>query len=85
MTTTATGEAYLRIVRHGTVYTGYASLDGASWTTVGTHTVVSGLVPSKIGLVAHDSGTGAAEIPADVDFFTLIDYSHRVFLPLILK
>jgi beta-xylosidase len=85
MTTTTTNETYLRLQRQGLVYTGYVSLDGTSWTMVGVHTVVSGMVPSKIGLFAHNSGTNAAKIPADFDFFTLTDNSFRVYLPLVIK
>jgi beta-xylosidase len=85
MTTSAPGEAYLRIVRHGRDYTGYVSSDGASWIALGTHTVTSGLLLSKIGLIADNGHTYATEIPADFDFFTLIDHSQRLYLPLIIK
>jgi len=85
MTTTVLGEAYLRIVRHETVYTGYVSENGTDWTLVGAHTVVSGLVPSEVGLAAEDGDQGATEIPADFDFFQLDDNSYRVLLPLVLR
>jgi len=84
-TTVATGEAYLRLFRQHTVYTGFVSPDGLNWVTVGTHTVISGLVPSKVGLVAHDTLDTAAEILASFDYFVVDDYSNRVFLPLALK
>lgn len=85
MTTAATGEAYLRLKRQGPVYTGYVSLDGTNWTMVGVHTVVGGMVPFKVGLVAYNSNTDAADLPADFDFFTLIDNSHYLYLPLVHK
>ncbi len=85
MTTTLLGEAYLRIVRHGTVYTGYVSENGTNWTLVGAHTVVSGLVPSKVGLAAEPSYQDVTEIPADFDYLRLDDNSYRVLLPLMLR
>lgn len=85
MTTTLLGEAYFRIVRQSTVYTGYVSENGANWTLVGAHTVVSGLVPSKVGLAAENSYQVVTEIPAGFDYFRLDDSSYRVLLPLVLK
>jgi beta-xylosidase len=85
MTTTVLGEAYLRLVRHGAVYTGYVSENGTDWITVGTHTVISGMVPSKVGLLAQNGDFSATEIPADFDFFQVDDNSNRLFLPLIIK
>jgi beta-xylosidase len=83
MTTTVQGDAYLRLTRRGTVYTGYVSTDGTNWTLVGVHTVT--ITPTEIGLKASNQIQGATEISADFDFFTLIDNSNRLFLPLILK
>ncbi len=83
MTTAVLGDAYLRLMRQGTVYTGYVSTDGANWTLVGVHTVT--IKPTKIGLRASNQSQGAPEISADFDFFTLIDNSYRLFLPLILR
>jgi beta-xylosidase len=83
MTTSVQGDAYLRLIRQRNIYTGYVSVDGVNWTLVGTHSVV--IAPTKVGLRASNQTQGAAEIPADFDFFTLIDNSYRVFLPLILK
>lgn len=86
MTTTVLGEAYLRLVRHGTVYTGFVSENGTDWTLMGAHAVVSGMVPSKIGLAAYNSPDFAAsEIAADFDFFQLDDGSYYVFLPLVVR
>ena len=83
MTTTVQGDAYLRMLRHGNVYTGYVSTDGTNWILVGVHTVT--ITPTQIGFKASNQAQGATEIPADFDFFTLIDNSQRLYLPLILK
>jgi hypothetical protein len=83
MTTTVPGEAYLRLMRQGTVYIGYVSTDGANWMLVGGHRV--NITPTKIGLRASNQSQGTSEISADFDFFTLIDDSYRLFLPLILR
>jgi hypothetical protein len=86
MTTPVLGETYLRLVRHGTVYTGFVSEDGTDWTQVGAHTAISGMVPTKVGLAAYNSPDFAAsEIAADFDFFRLADGSFYVFLPLVAR
>jgi len=85
VTTTLSGDAYLRLIRQGTIYTGYVSMNGADWSLIGTHTVISGLVPSKIGFMVDDANFGAPEISADFDFFLLNDGSERLFLPLVQK
>lgn len=77
------GEAYLRLVRQGMTYTGYVSSDGVDWIVVGVHTVT--ITPTQIGLKATNQIQGASEISADFDFFTLIDNSHHLFLPLVLE
>jgi beta-xylosidase len=82
MTTAAQGEAYLRLIRKGSVYTGSFSTDGESWTLVGTHT--ASFTATRIGLSARNF-TGAAEIPADFDFFRLDDNSFQVLLPLVIR
>lgn len=83
MTIPVSGEAYLKLIRQGKVYTGYVSTDGINWTMVGAHTVT--ITPTKIGLKASNQIQGTTEISADFDFFTLIDHSERLFLPLILR
>jgi len=83
MTIPSEGDAYLKLIREGAVYTGYASIDGVNWMQVGVHT--TSLTPSMIGLRADNSQQGAAEIPADFDFFTLVDKTNRLYLPFILN
>ncbi len=80
MTTTMTGEAYLRLRRHNTMYTAYVSPNGIDWHLVGTHTAIGGFVPSKIGLMVDDVDFGAAEIPADFDFFRLAESTNHLFV-----
>jgi cytochrome c len=81
MTTLATGVAYLKLIRHFNEYTGYVSTDGANWTLVGTHTAA--ITPTMIGLRTSNQVAGAAEIPADFDYFSLTDNSYHLFLPLV--
>jgi parallel beta-helix repeat protein len=69
------GQAYLRLVRDGDVYTGYVSENGADWMMVGQHAAGVGFTPAKIGLVTADGSQGAAEIPADFDFFCVSEES----------
>jgi beta-xylosidase len=61
-------EAYLRVIRRGSSYSGYYSEDGLNWTSIGSHTPSAGIELSSIGLTAaqdqHD-----IQIPADFDFF----------------
>ena len=83
MTTTVPGEAYLKLLRTGNVYTGYFSTDGTIWTLVGVHTI--NFTPTMIGLGASNQIQGVTEIPAGFDFFTLIDNGFHLYLPLILK
>lgn len=83
VTTTVQSETYLRIVRHGDIYTGSVSENGIDWTMVGSPTVT--FAPIKIGLRAGNSLQPAPEIPADFDYFVLVDHSYRVFLPLVLR
>lgn len=71
MTTTLTGEAYLKVTRLGDLYKGYVSENGSDWTEVGTHTVVSGFVPSMVGLAALNQLDTPAEIEAKFDTFRL--------------
>lgn len=83
MTTPVLGEAYLKLVRQGMAYSGYVSTDGVTWTLVGVHTAT--VTPTKIGLRVSNQIEGASEIPADFDFFTVVDSTRRMFLPLVLK
>ena len=85
LTTAVPGEAYLRVQRLGTAYAAYASTNGVDWTFLGTHTVSSAFVPSKIGLMVDDADFGTGEIPADFDFFRLDDSTHYLYLPLVIK
>jgi hypothetical protein len=77
-------DTYLRLVKRGLTYTGYAGMDGATWTEVGSWTAT--WTGGKPGLAAHnpvDDPTGI--IPADFDFFALNTLPVRVYLPLILR
>ena len=82
--TVSVTDIYLRIEKAGAVYTALFSEDGNSWRELGSHTN-SSLTPKMIGIMAANSNVGASEIPADFDYFTLIDNSNHLFLPLILK
>jgi Beta xylosidase C-terminal Concanavalin A-like domain len=77
-------DTYLRLVKRGLTYTGYASTDGANWAEVGSWTVTwTGGTP---GLAAHNPVEDPAGIiPADFDFFVLNTLPDRVFLPIILR
>lgn len=74
------GEVYLRLVRQGEWYTGYASPNGTAWTVIGGHEFEED--PAGIGLYANNQALGDAEINADFDFFLLEFELSRVFLPL---
>jgi hypothetical protein len=83
ITLPVSNEVYLRIVRNGNTFTGYASPNGTSWTELGAHTV--GFSPVKIGLAASNQGQPVTEIPADFDFFILQFANPLQFLPVINK
>jgi cytochrome c len=68
MSTTKTGEAYLRIVKRVSTYTAYYSENGTNWTLVGTHTV--GVVLPYVGLTTGQDVSNA-QIPADFDYFDI--------------
>lgn len=72
LTTTLTGEAYLKIKRLGDQYTGYVSENGSDWIEAGTHTAVGELTPVSVGLAAFNQSESAAEIDADFDNFQLV-------------
>jgi len=73
MSTTNTGEAYLRVVRNGNTYMAYYSEDGTTWTLVGVHTV--GVALPNVGLTAAND-TFNAQVPADFDYFDIAPPSN---------
>lgn len=60
-------EAYLRLRREGTTYTGIYSEDGANWIVIGQHT--ADLTSLRVGLIAAQAYE--AETTADFDYFTI--------------
>jgi beta-xylosidase len=82
-TTTLPAATYLRLARVGDTYTAYASTDGVTWMLAGSHTIT--FTPTAIGLWASNRWPGGVEIPADFDYFILIDSSHHLFLPALTK
>lgn len=60
-------QAYLRLRREGSTYTGYYSEDGTNWTTIGQHT--NNLTPLQVGLIAAQAYE--AETTADFDYFSI--------------
>jgi hypothetical protein len=60
---------WLRIYRHGDVYTPYSSVDGIHWVqgTAWDLTAASSAFPVKIGLFAFSSGS-VNTIPANFDY-----------------
>jgi formylglycine-generating enzyme required for sulfatase activity len=83
LATTLQDEIWLKIVRQGNVYTGYASENGSDWTEVGAPAV--GFTPEKIGLRAGNNHQPVGEIPADFAYFALADYTYRLSLPLVMR
>jgi beta-xylosidase len=83
--TTILDEAFLLIKRRGDQYTGFYSENGTSWVEIGAHTAISGMVPVKVGFYAADGNQGVTEIPADFDYFWLIDQTYPVYAPITLK
>lgn len=81
MPATVPGEAYLRLVRHGTAYTGYFSSNGMDWTSLGTHEYL-GSPPTRVGLFAFSNDFDALEIPADFDYVRIESPLYRVAMPL---
>lgn len=78
-----TTSVYLRIVRQNNLYSAYMSQDGTSWNKIGDHAIP--YAPTFIGLKANNGAQGDAEIPANFDYFTLLDYSPHLYLPLVKK
>jgi beta-xylosidase len=74
---------YLKIARQGTQYSGYLSLDGTNWGLIGNHAIPS--TPTFIGLKVSNQALGDAEIPANYDYFTLLDSSLHLYLPLVTR
>ncbi|MER5513406.1 NEW3 domain-containing protein [Streptomyces sp. NPDC002763] len=68
-TGTATYPSWLKLVRHGTTYSGYYSTDDATWNLVGTIDVPTAAATQDVGLTqtSHASGTTGE---ADFDTFT---------------
>ena len=64
---TSESQAFLRLQRKGTSYTGYYSEDGTDWIIIGTHE--SNIKPQFVGLIA--SQAYEAETTADFDYFTI--------------
>ena len=62
---------YLKLRRTGTTIIGFYSADGVEWTESGRATVL--LTPTKVGIMADNAGSDAAQIPADFDFFSVIE------------
>ena len=73
LSTTKTGEAYLRIVKRGGTYTAYYSENGSTWTLVGAHTM--GVALPYVGLTAVRDLLDA-QIPADFDYFDIAPPSN---------
>lgn len=64
---TSAGQAYLRLRREGTTYTGYYSADGSEWIMIGQHE--STIAPAFVGLIG--SQAYQEETTADFDYFTI--------------
>ncbi|MEW5873429.1 MAG: FG-GAP-like repeat-containing protein [Chloroflexota bacterium] len=60
-------QAYLRLRREGTTYTGYFSENGTEWVVIGTYE--SNIIPFYVGLIASQAFAG--ETTADFDYFTV--------------
>ena len=50
---------WVRVVRNGNTYTGYTSIDGATWTAIGNPGTVSMTEPMLIGLAVTSNNTSA--------------------------
>lgn len=83
ITTTLDSEAYLRLVREGTDYSGFVSMNGTEWTELGTHSAE--YQPAYIGNFAHNNLQDITELPADFDFFVSISNDSKIYLPAIEK
>jgi beta-xylosidase len=79
--TISKNEAYLRILRDGTSYSGYYSENGTDWVLMGTHTLGGSVSYPMVGITA---GAGP-EIPADFDFFTLGTNFLEMYMPFVTR
>jgi len=70
----STIEAYLRLERRGKMIKGFYSSDGITWLAIGEHEIPSDFQVNSVGLIAsNDLDTSDPEIPADFDYFELIE------------
>lgn len=69
--TTAGGSIYLKLVKSGTTYTGYYSIDDLVWTPIGSAVTGVTLPNPRVGLHAQHSGSGTPAINADYDYFEI--------------
>ena len=56
---------HLKLVRSGSTYTGYYSMDGSTWQTVGSATVPGQATTQDAGIFVTSHSTGS---PAEADF-----------------
>lgn len=66
------GEAYLRLLRLGSLVTAYYSPDGTDWSEIGKHVISTNFKVNGVGLTASQNITATDQnIPADFDYFVL--------------
>ena len=65
----ASNPTWLRLDKIGSDWIGYSSADGTVWAKIGTITLP--LSAPSAGLIAFNGSGGAAEIPADFDFWKI--------------
>lgn len=73
---------WLQLAKSGNTFQARYSENGIDWTYMGQHTI--DFTPDAIGLDVHNAGVGP-EIPADFDYFKLIDGTIHTYLPLLAK
>lgn len=72
---------YLKIVKAGTIYSGYFSADSVNYTKIGSDLTAT-LSSPKVGLFAYN-GTGAvSELNADFDFVSILTTQQESLIPL---
>jgi hypothetical protein len=64
------GPIWLRLVRQGTTYTGFWSIDADVWTEVGSYT--ADLTPASVGLLAANAAAGAPSASGHFDLFQVM-------------